>query len=278
MFVTAAIAFFPIGYCIWMSLHEFSPGIEEEMRFVGLKNYTRMLNDQRLGNSLVKTLIFTGVSVPLELILGLIYALVLRCTFRGRGLFRASALIPWALPPAVMAMAWSWIFNGSYGILSDILLRLGVTSERVAWLADPDLAMACIIVADVWKTTPFISIVLLAGLQSIQKDLYEAASIDGAGPVRRFFLVTLPLLRPYIAIALLFRTVQAFGIFDLIWVMTKGGPEIATETLAPYIYLNIFRYSDLGYGAALTILLAICLTTLAFIILLIGRRPVQRYV
>jgi trehalose/maltose transport system permease protein len=197
------------------------------------------------------TLLFASISVVLELALGLTFALLLHQTFRLRGLARALALVPWALPTAVMAMSWKWIFDPSRGIANHIL------GTDVAWLGRPWTAFAAIVVADVWKTTPFAMLILLAGLQSIPRDLYEAMAVDGAGPVRRFFKVTLPMLRPAFALALTFRLIQALGVFDLVYVMTGGGPADATRTLALYVYETTFRYDDPQYGAAMTAISAV---------------------
>jgi multiple sugar transport system permease protein len=197
--------------------------------------------------------VFTFSSVALELIIGMGIALVLNQSFKGRGIVRTIAILPWALPTALIALAWTWIFNDQYGVVNDILLRLGLIQTGINWLGNPTLAMISVIVADVWKTTPFISILLLAGLQSIPSDLYEAQAIDGASPWQSFRQITLPLLLPQIVIALLFRLAQSFGIFDLISVMTGGGPGGATETVSLYIYATVMRYLDFGYGAALVV-------------------------
>lgn len=228
-------------------------------------DYAALLHDETLLRSTANTLSFAVVSVGFEMILGLAFALLLHQTFAMRGLVRAIALIPWALPTAVMAMSWRWIFNDTYGIAGDLMSRLGVAEAGVAWLGMPGTAFLALVVADVWKTTPFVTIILLAGLQSIPRDLYEAMSVDGAGPIRRFWLVTLPMLRPAIALALTFRLIQALGIFDLVWVLTGGGPADSTKTVAMYIYDNLFRYLRPEYGAALTLItaLAVFLISLA---------------
>ncbi|HEY9301685.1 MAG TPA: sugar ABC transporter permease, partial [Phormidium sp.] len=173
--------------------------------------------------------------------------------FKGRSLVRTAAIIPWALPTALIGLAWAWIFNDQFGVVNDILLRLGLIQTGINWLGNPTLALLAVIIADVWKTTPFISILLLAGLQSISADLYEAHSIDGATPWQSFYKITLPLLMPQILIALLFRFAQSFGVFDLIAVMTGGGTGGATEVVSLYIYSTVMRYLDFGYGSALVV-------------------------
>jgi multiple sugar transport system permease protein len=244
---------YPIGRAFWLSLFEQNLGTELTAQFNGLGNYARLLGDGRFWRSLWNTSIFTVVSIVLELVLGMAIALVLDKNFRGRGLVRTAALIPWALPTAVMGLAWAWIFNDQFGVVNDILGRMGLINAPITWLGDPTRAMIALIIADVWKTTPFIAIILLAGLQSISSDLYEAHSIDGANPIQSFFQITLPLLAPQILIALLFRFAQAFGIFDLVQVMTGGGPAGATEMVSIYIYATVRRYLDFGYGAALVV-------------------------
>ncbi|MEM6755230.1 MAG: sugar ABC transporter permease, partial [Cyanobacteria bacterium P01_C01_bin.38] len=244
---------YPIARAFWLSLFTENLGTQLQPVFSGLDNYGRMMGDGRFWQSLLVTTIFTSASVISELILGLIIALVLNQQFFGRGLVRTTAILPWALPTALIGLAWAWIFNDQYGVANDILLRLGFIQNGINWLGDPTLAMIAIVVADVWKTTPFISILLLAGLQSISADLYEAHSIDGATPWQSFTQITLPLLIPQILIAVLFRFAQAFGIFDLISVMTGGGPGGATEVVSLYIYSTIMRYLDFGYGAALVV-------------------------
>ena len=244
---------YPIARALWLSLFTQNLGTELKPVFSGLDNYIRMAGDGRFWQSFWTTSVFTVVAVLLELLLGLGIALVLNERFRGRSLVRTAAIIPWALPTALIALAWAWIFNDQFGIVNDILLRLGLIKTGINWLGDPNLAMVSVIIADVWKTTPFISILLLAGLQSISPDLYEAHAIDGATPWQSFYKITLPLLMPQILIALLFRVAQSFGVFDLISVMTGGGPGGATEVVSLYIYATVMRYLDFGYGSALVV-------------------------
>lgn len=261
LLVMALVFIYPIARAFWLSLFTENLGTQLEPIFSGLYNYSRLLGDGRFWQSLWNTTLFTVISITIELILGMGIALVLNQSFRGRGFVRTSALIPWALPTAVMGLAWAWIFNGQYGVVNDLLLRLGLMETGITWLGDPTRAMFALIVAEVWKTTPFISILLLAGLQSISVDLYEAHSIDGANPIQSFRQITLPLLMPQIIIALLFRFAQAFGVFDLVQVMTGGGPAGATETVSIYIYATVRRYLDFGYGAALVVVTFLLLVT-----------------
>ena len=265
---------YPIARAFWLSLFTKNLGTELQPIFSGLDNYARMAGDGRFWQSFWTTTVFTTASVVLELLLGLGIALVLNQRFLGRSFVRTTAILPWALPTALIGLAWAWIFNDQFGVVNDILLRLGLIQTGINWLGDPVLAMMAVIFADVWKTTPFISILLLAGLQSISADLYEAHSIDGATPWQSFRQITLPLLMPQILIALLFRFAQAFGIFDLIAVMTGGGPGGATEVVSLYIYSTVMRYLDFGYGAALvvvTFLLLIAAVAIASFLLNLSR-------
>lgn len=249
--------------------------IGETFRLAG--EFGRLGTDVRVWPVLRTTLAFTAATVSLELLLGLAVALTLWRPFPGRGLARAAVLIPWALPTAVMAMAWRWIFNADSGVLGDLLFRLGLAaSPNIPWLADASWSFWACVLADVWKTTPFMALLLMSGLAGVPEELHEAAAIDGAGPARRFFLVTLPLLRPTIAVAVIFRAIQSFGIFDLIYVLTGGGPGGRTQTIALYVYDTVFRYQELAYGCALTLVMTACLVLMAAGMLAAGRSPEVR--
>ena len=217
----------------------------------GVAPALRLWHDGRWLQALRNTCVLTGASVAIETLLGLAFALVLHARLRARSVLRAVVLVPWALPTAVMALAWAWIFNDTFGVANDVLLRLHLLERPVAWLGEPRLAMAAIVAADVWKTTPFAALVLLAGLQSIPEDVLEAARVDGLGAPARFLRVTLPLLLPSLVVAVLFRAVQAWGAFDVVYAMTGGGPGGATETVSLYAYQCTFRYLDFGTGAAI---------------------------
>ncbi|MEW6732174.1 MAG: sugar ABC transporter permease [Acidobacteriota bacterium] len=266
LFVLVTIACYPIVRTLALSLFKISLATRFETEFIGLANYDRALSDSRLWQSLRNTAIFTFSSVTLEFIMGLAGALILHQRFRGRGTIRAVAMLPWALPTAVMALAWSWIFNDAFGVLNDILLRLGLIKEAIAWLGQPNTAMVAMIIADVWKTAPFMMIIMLAGLQTIPEDLYEAIRLDGASWWQEFRLITLPLLRPALLLALLFRTIAAFGVFDLVFILTGGGPGGATETVSLYAYTNYFRYLDFGYGATVVVVGFLLLLAISIVI------------
>lgn len=272
LIILGLVFIYPIVRAFWLSWFAENLGTQLEPVFTGLGNYQRMLGDGRFWQSLGNTGVFTVFSVVLELFLGLGVALVLNKSFFGRGAVRTIAIIPWALPTAVMGLAWAWIFNDQYGVVNDLLLRLGLIDTGINWLGTPTLAMIALIVADVWKTTPFISIILLAGLQSISEDLYEAHRMDGASPWQSFWQITLPLLMPQILIALLFRFAQSFGVFDLVQVMTGGGPAGSTETVSIYIYSTVMRYLDFGYGAALVVVTFLLLVLAVAIIALLLKK------
>ncbi|RJP14829.1 MAG: sugar ABC transporter permease [Candidatus Abyssobacteria bacterium SURF_5] len=240
---------------------------------LSFNHYSHLLSDNLFFRSLLRTFLFAGISVSIEFVLGFVIAILLAAELRGRSFFRAALLIPWVLPPAVMGFAWRWIFYEEYGIVNDLLTRLDIIETTIPFLADPRWAFGTLVFADVWKTAPFVGIILLAGLTVIPRDLYEAAAVDGAGVIRRFFLVTLPMLAPYILTALLFRLVHTLGIFDLVWVLTGGGPSSSTEMVSLYITKETFAFLNIGYGAALSVtMFAIVLLIAATVSFLSMRR------
>lgn len=253
LLLVAAVAVYPVLRTVTLSFFSQNLGTELRPVFVGLLNYERLWSDAHFWETVGRTLVFTGLAVGAETVLGLAVALAVHHSPFGRGLARTAALVPWVLPTSALALGWIWIFNDQFGVVNDLLRGAGVIEQPVVWLGRPDTAFAALVLADVWKTTPFIAILLLAGLQTIPGQLYEAASIDGAGRVGRFLRITLPMLRPTIFVAVLFRALQSFGIFDLVYVMTGGGPGGATETVAVYTYRNFMRYLDFGYGSALLV-------------------------
>jgi multiple sugar transport system substrate-binding protein len=226
----------------------------------------RLTLDDDLHRTLKNTSLFTILTVPFEFLLGLLFALLINAPLKGRAFSRLSALVPWALPTAVMAMIWQWMFNNPFGVINDLLLRAGLIGGPIDWLSTPEGAMFAAVFADIWKTTPFVTIILLAGLQSIPVELDESLSMDGATPWMKFFHLTLPMLLSFIRVALIFRLIHAAGIFDLIWVLTKGGPADSTRTLTLYIYDLAFRYDEISYGLFLTFFFLIALILVSIII------------
>lgn len=210
------------------------------------------LVDPNWWNAVWNTIKFSVVSVSLETIFGLIVALVLNAEFKGRGLVRAAILIPWAIPTVVSARMWQWMLNDQFGIINDLFLRLGLISQKIAWTADPDYSMATVIAVDVWKTTPFMALLILAGLQTVPKDIYEAAKIDGINPIKVFWRVTLPLIRPAIMVAVIFRTLDALRIFDLVYLLANNSQ---TKTMSVISRENLIEFDKFAYGSAQSTLL-----------------------
>ncbi|MBU1155806.1 MAG: sugar ABC transporter permease [Proteobacteria bacterium] len=256
-----------------LSLHRIVlglPGLGEP--FVGLGNYARLLSDPTARASAGVTLIFVAVSTLCEVALGTLMALALDKSFRGRGLVRAAVLVPWAIPTVVASQMWRFILNDRYGLLNWLIFGDQVGSYR-AWLAEPGWALAAVISADVWKTSAFAALIVLAGLQTIPRELNEAAALDGAGPWQRFRHLTLPLVLPALAVALVFRTMDAFRVFDLVYVMTQGGPANATNVLQFYGYKKMFAEGFMGYGSAVSVMVFFMVLAVSLIYLrLVGRR------
>ena len=249
------VALFPLIWTLWESVHLHDLRMPWLGRpFVGVDNYLEALRDPRFWSALAHTLLFTVTSVGLELGLGLGLALAMNRGFRGRGVVRAAVLIPWAIPTVVSALLWRFMFDGQTGIANAVLVNLGVLRAPHVWFIHAWSAWVPVILADVWKTTPFVALLLLAGLQNIDASLYEAARIDGASAWRQFRYVTLPLLAPAILVALIFRTLDAFRVFDLIYVLTGGGPGTSTEPLALYTFNALLQNLRFGYGSALSVI------------------------
>lgn len=264
--VLVGVALYPILAAVGLSLQRFIL-VFRERQFVGLDNYVFMLHDARFWTALGNTAYFTLVAVTVELLLAVPLALLLNRAFPGRGMLRASALIPWAIPTVVSAKLWAWLFNPDYGLINRLLPGPGVN-----WLGAPGYALHAAILVDVWKTTPFVALLVLAGLQGIPEDLYKAARVDGAGTWRIFRSITLPLLKPALLLALLFRTLDAFRVFDAIYVLTEGGPANTTETLSIYAYKTLMRSGDFGYGSTLAVATFLCVVALSGVYLwLMGR-------
>ncbi len=260
------VAAWPLYQAVSLSFTDERLGRPGQGEYIGLENYETLLwryrersdGSVRIGDSdfyeaIRNTLILTVVSVILETVIGLIIALVINSKFKGRGVMRTAVLVPWAIPTVVSAQMWAWMYNDVFGVFNDMLQRVGLISDPIAWLANPITALMAITLMEVWKTTPFMALLLLAGLQIIPGDLYEAADIDGASKVQQFFTMTLPLLRPALMVALIFRTMDALRIFDAIKVMTNGGS--GTEVMSTYAHRNLFDFQKLGYGNAVSVVI-----------------------
>ena len=275
LFVVAA---WPLGRTIWFSFTDASLDMMSDARWVGSRNYLEyvdfgggegqyygLLADARWWRSVWNTVLFAVVSVSFETVFGLIIALVLNQRFKGRGLVRAAVLIPWAIPTIVSAKMWAWMLHDQFGIINDMLQGLGIIAEPIAWTASPDTAMVAVLMVDIWKTTPFMALLILAGLQMVPGDIYEAAKLDGIPAWRVFQKVTLPLVMPAVLVAVVFRALDALRVFDIVYVLTPNTD--ATRTMSIYARENLFDYDQFAYGSAASTLLflIIALITISFI-------------
>lgn len=247
LLVIVLVALFPLLQTLFYSFTDARLGSVRPWHFVGLRNYVELLMDRRFVYSIGLTVSFTLVTVVVEVILGLLVALVINGRFRGRGLMRAAMLVPWAIPTVISTQMWKWIFHDVYGVLNAIV------GEQYAWIADPNLLFWAVCGVDIWKTTPFMALLILAGLQLIPEDIYEAANLDGASPVQQFLRLTLPLLKPTLAVALVFRTLDALRVFDLFFVMVGNRPRF--QTMAVLNQQVLVEFSKLGEGSAISVLI-----------------------
>jgi len=255
VFVVFLVIGFPLVQVIVYSFMKIKLDGVTPPSFVGLDNFLFIFSDPDFWHSVWVTLVFTFFSVTIESVLGLVVALVANSEFKGRTFLRIAILIPWAIPTVVSSQIWRWMFNDIYGVVNIILANLHVIPHKLAWLATPATALPVIIAVDVWKTTPFMSLLLLAGLQLIPGDLYEAASIDGAGAVRKFFSLTLPLVTPTLLVALIFRTLDALRVFDIFYIMVGGQGNMAT--MAVYNQQQLIQFLDAGVGSATSLVILI---------------------
>lgn len=266
IFMLFCVAAWPLLRTIYFSFTDTSLTSLYEGEWVWFKNYLTYrelpsgrviwrgtLADPAWWNAVWNTVRFSFVSVSIEAVLGILVALVLNAEFKGRGLVRAAILIPWAIPTIVSAKMWGWMLNDQFGIINDALLKIGLIDHKIAWTASIDTAMISVLIVDVWKTTPFMALLCLAGLQMIPKDVYEAAKVDGVHPVKVFFKVTLPLVRPALMVAVIFSILDALRIFDLIYVLTPNSK--ATKTMSIISRENLFEFDKFAYGSAQSTLL-----------------------
>jgi multiple sugar transport system permease protein len=262
LILIAIVAAYPIGYAVWLSLHEYSVKVAGLSRWAGLKNYSTALHDSEFWDALRVTFIFTGSSVVLETVIGLGMALVMHAAFRGQGVLRTVVLVPWAVLTVVTAIMWQTMFEPSLGFVNSVLGAVGLPNDTV-WLGQSPEALMVMVLADVWKTAPFMALLLLAGLQVIPNEIYEAAKVDGATAWQRFARITLPLLKPALLVALIFRTLDALRIFDLPFVLTQGAHGTTTLSLISYETFQSNRI--LGLGSALAILTFIIVMIVSFL-------------
>ncbi|WP_310618625.1 carbohydrate ABC transporter permease [Flexibacterium corallicola] len=273
----AVVAGWPLLRTIWLGFTDANLSDLSATQFIGFENYLAFYDGEAFGllvdpqwwNAVGNTIYFTVISVGLETFFGLIVALVLHANFKGRGLARTAVLIPWAIPTIVSARMWGWLLHDQFGVLNEILMTIGIISQPVAWTANPDTAMWAVIIVDVWKTTPFMALLILAGLQMLPSDIYEAAKVDGVSPLKVFFKVTLPLIRPAVLVAVVFRALDALRIFDLIYVLTSNSSD--TMSMSVYAKQQLIDFQEVGYGSAAATLLFMIVAGLTALTLVVGK-------
>jgi ABC-type sugar transport system permease subunit len=273
LLIMLGVTLWPVISTFILSFFHVPTGINQVRTFVGFANYLEMLKDRLFWETIGRTLYFTVVSVGLELILGLGIAQLIHSRPWGWQFLRFSLIIPWAVPTIVNGAMWRWIYSADFGALNGLLLQLGLIKHYVPWLTLPNMAMNLVIVADIWHTMPFVALVLQAALAGLPEDLDEAAAVDGANTWQRFWQIRLPLLRPAILVALIVRTVDAFRVFDIVYIITSGGPAYKTLTITYLTYLNSFAFGKQGIGAALSFLISAFTILMAFIYIRFLYRP-----
>ena len=273
--VTLAIVFFPMVQTAWMSLHEYVLFRPKNFDWVGLQNYLDVFQDEVFWISLRHTVLWIAITVPAQALLGLATALLLNQQFPWRPVARALIIIPWALPSVVIALMWASIYDSNYGILNDLLLRIGILETSIPWLANPDTALYAIILTLTWQGFPFFAVMILAGLQSIPRSYYEAASLDGASALRQFWHITLPGISGVLFTAILLRTIWVANSMDVIFVMTGGGPGYSTYTLPLYAFLEARTNLSFGYGSALAMTFTLMLMGVVILYLKRSAKAVQ---
>ncbi|NLG57277.1 MAG: sugar ABC transporter permease [Clostridiales bacterium] len=272
VFVLLLLAFgYPLINSVLMSLQNYKLIQPGNIYFNDFGNFKTLFADRDIGLIIRNSLIYVVASVGLQFLLGMTLALALRRKFRGRGLYQAIVFLPWAFSAFVVGLMFRWSFNGEYGVVNDLLMKLGLISEKIAWLGTPGLSLLVVILAMVWMGVPFFAIMYLAALQSIPEDVYEAADIDGCGAIRRYFAITLPYIKPTVIMTLLLRTIWVFNSFDLIVVITGGGPANHSQTLPSYMYTRAFSGYDFGLASALGVILMLALGIYAVFFLKVTR-------
>jgi multiple sugar transport system permease protein len=262
---------FPILKSIYMSLFHNVLSRPQDYRFIGLGNYLRLVHDPTFWLTLKNSVVWVFCSVSIQFVLGFLGALLLNAEFRGRAFYRTLNLLPWIIPGVVVGLVWEYIYQPNYGPLNDILKRLGLLTVPIAWLSQPATAMASVIFANIWRGIPFFSIMILAGLQAIPDEVYEAATVDGASVTQRFWHITLPMLRPIIVVATATRIIWTFNYADLIFVMTSGGPANATQITSSYTLLTAYTDLDFGYAATLSVVLLVIMLVFTALYLKISK-------
>ncbi|MDR2417135.1 MAG: sugar ABC transporter permease [Holosporales bacterium] len=272
LFVLLSVAAWPLFRTFLFSLTDAQLGDIPHAQFVGFANFAELFADDNWWSAVKNTLLFATFSVPCEAILGLMIALVLHKTFMGRGLLRAAVLVPWAIPTIVSARMWSWMLHDVYGVINELLVWIGAIAAPLPWTAAPELSLITIVLVDVWKTTPFMALLLLAGLQALPQDCFEAALVDGVSRKRIFFRITLPLLRPTLIVALIFRTLDALRIFDLVYILSSGDAD--TDTMSVYARRHFVDYANVGHGSAAAVCLFFIVALVTVLYINIGRHNI----
>jgi len=275
LLIILGITLQPILTTLYLSFFEVSSGINLPRTFVGLGNYADMIADPVFWATIGRTFYFTIVSVGLEMVLGLAIAQLIHSRPPGWQFLRFSLIIPWAFPTIVNGSMWRWIYDADFGALNGLLMQLGFIQHYVVWLVKPALAMNLVILADLWHVVPFVALILQAALATLPEELEEAAMIDGASAWQRFMFVRLPLLRPAILVALIVRTVDAFRVFDIVYIITRGGPAFGTITISYLTYLETFSYGKIGSGAAMSFMISIFTIIMAYLYIRFLYRPAE---
>ncbi len=265
----ALVAGWPLLRTIALSFTDTNLTDPTNWQFIGLANYHDLISDPRWWRAVANTLVFTGISVGLETLLGLIIALTLNAHLPGRGLVRAATLIPWAIPTVISARMWGWMLNDLYGVVNALLLTLGLIHQPWAWLADPVLSMVSVIAVDVWKGTPFMALLSLAALQMLPRSVFEVARLDGVSPFGIFLHITLPLIRPALMVAVIFRALDALRVFDVIYVLTGDNPS--TASMSVYARQQLIDFQDMGYGSAAATCLFLLIALITTLMVTLGR-------
>ena len=269
LIVLALVAAWPLGRTIWFGFTDANLSDLSVAQFVGTDNFVFLLQDPDWWQAFWNTVRFAVISVTLETILGLGIAMAINANMPGKGLMRTAVLIPWAIPTIVSAQIWAWMFNDVFGVLNAMLLSVGIIDKPVAWTANPDTALWAVILVDVWKTTPFMALLILAGLQMLPSECYEAAKVDGIHPLRVFWKVTLPLLRPALMVAIIFRALDAFRVFDAIYVLT--GNNKSTMSMSIYARQQLVDFQDVGYGSAAATMLFLIIAVFTIVYMTVAR-------
>ncbi len=273
LLIILGISLQPILTTLYLSFFETTLGRITPDHFVFFGNYADLLSDSVFWVTIGRTIYFTVVSVGLELVLGLAIAQLIHSHPPGWKFLRTSLIIPWAVPTIVNGTMWRWIYNADYGALNGLLMQLGLIDKYIPWLTRPFTSMNLVILADIWHSVPFIALILQAALATLPTEMEEAAAVDGANALQRFVYLRLPLLRPALLVALVIRTVEAFRVFDVIYVITNGGPAFGTVTISYLTYLETFSFSHIGRGAALSFLISIFTLGMAFLYIRLLYRP-----